>query len=210
MTTPPRRNGIRRLVSAQLVLLAALLTASCASNRLVASWVDPVAEFQAEDILVVGVAHRETVRKLFENSFVEDFEKEKIQAVSSYTVASSKDTPSYDTILEAVAETGTKTVLVTRLVSAVEKTNTQMAVGREYMVFEQAEMQPVFMNPNPTYSTNTKVKLNLEARLYDVASKKMMWSATSKVTDPVMTKKYIDKVTDLFMADMKKNNLLQP
>ncbi len=208
MKTPTPRLRICRTVFSQLVLFTVLLTASCSSKTIVASWVDPVGEFKAENILVVGIAHRETVRKLFENSFVEDFEKEKIQAVSSYTVARTKDAPDYDAILQAVEETGTKTVLVTRLAGIKEKTNTQMALGREYMVFEQAEMASIFMNPNPTYSTNTKVKLNLEARLYDVASRKLVWSATSKVSDPVMTKKYIDKVTDLFIEDMKKNNLL--
>lgn len=208
MTTPLRQFSRQRVISICFALIAALLVASCSSKSIVASWTDPAADIRAGDTLVVGVAQRETMRKLFENSFVEDLRKENIEAVASYTVTGTGEAPDYDAIINAVSKVESTTVLVTRLAGVKEKTNTQMAVGREYMIFEQAEMAPIFMNPNPTYATNTRVKLHLEARLYDVGTRKMIWSATAKVTEPVMTKKYIDKVTDLFMADLKKNNML--
>ena len=208
MTIPSARLLTIRQITSVLFVLIALGLASCSAKSIVSSWTDPAAGVQAGDTLMVGVAHRDTVRRLFEDSLVEGFSKENVKAVASYTVAGTEETPDYDAILTAVARTGSKTVLVARLANVSEQTTVQRALGREYMVFEQAEMAPIFMNPTPAYATNSTVKVQLEARLYDVVTKKMIWTATSKVTDPVMTKKYIDKVTGLFLADLKKNGLL--
>ena len=208
MTISSARQLTIRQITPVLFVVIALCLASCSAKSIVSSWADPDAGVQAGDTLMVGVAHRETVRKLFEDSLVEGYAKENLKAVASYTVIGAGETPDYDAILTAVARTGSKTVLVARLANFSEQTTVQMALGREYMVFEQAEMAPIFMNPTPTYATNSTVKLQLEARLYDVETKKMIWTATSRVSDPVMTKKYIDKVTGLFLADMKKNGLL--
>jgi hypothetical protein len=192
-----------------LALLAALLMGGCSGARVGESWVDPgMSRATVEKVLVVTVARQGTVRKLFEKSFVDGFMEEGVEAIPSHLVIQKEGKPDYDSVLAAVSEVKAGTVLITRLANVVEKTNRSMATGNQYMVLERAPLEPIFFDPNPAFASKTTVKLKLESRLYDVASKKLIWSATSNLKDPVMTRKYIDSVTSGFLGSLRSNDIL--
>ena len=60
----------------------------------------------------------------------------------------------------------------------------------------------------PTGSYYEKITVMLETNLYDVKTEDLLWSARSESTDPVMTREYYQKLIDLFLNDLKKDNLL--
>lgn len=191
------------------LLLFSVLLSSCGTGKIVSSWSG--AEIKAmsfDNILVIGVARNATTRRLFENSFVEDLQREGKNAFVSYKIETMKDNPTTDTIIQAVKETGADAVLLTRLNGAEEKTLTQESVGRTYMDLDSAPLDTVYFLPEQSTSTYTRVRVLLESRLYDVETKQLIWSATSRLKNPVMTKKYMEKATDIFIKDLKEKKWL--
>lgn len=196
------------------VLLTVLLLSACtARNRLLASWVDPAVAGtgqKVEDTLVIGVARDATIRRLFENSFARGLQGQGVRSFTGHTVAAVEKTINYDSVVQAATDTGAKTVLITRLVDVRQSSSTGDSVGRVYGVLKDAPMEAGMLTSSTTQvtSTTTQVKLHLESLLYDVKTRKLLWSARSEVTDPVMTNRFIDTATELYIADLKQNGLL--
>lgn len=185
-----------------------LLLAGCASNRLVSTWSDPAAGVLQGDVLVIAVTHQDTLRRLFEESYVNLLEGEGLDAVPGYTVTEGGKPVGYDNVVSAVKKTGVGTLLVTRLSDVSAKTVEQMATGRKYDTLDTLEADPVFFNPVPKQATKTTTRMKLVSKLYDVQSRKLLWSAITESKDPVMTSAYIDKLTSMIVADMKKKQLM--
>ncbi len=191
------------------LVLTFMLLSSCAKNKIVSSWSAP--EMKTADIktiLVIGVAHNATYRRLFENAFVQDLKREGTAAIPSYNLKILEGMPTPETVIQVVKETGADAVLLTRMNSRSEKTYTREAVGRTDMALDRAPYEPVFMLPDQTTTTSITIRVVLESKLYETASKNLIWSATSELKDPVMTKKYVEKATVLLVEDLKKANIL--
>jgi len=196
------------------LLLSLLVVSSCASkNRLLSSWVDPTiggTGQKIEDVLVIGVARDATIRRLYENSYARGLQREGVHTFTGHAVEAVKKTVNYDTVVQAAEVTKAKTVLITRLIDASTKSESSDSLGRMYGVLKDAPMDAMIMAAGTAQvsSTSTKVKLQLESLLYDVKTKKLLWSGIVEVTNPVMTNKYIDSATRLFIEDLQKNELL--
>lgn len=193
------------------ILLVLLLLASCASNRLLSSQVQPAAAGKkVEDVLIVGVFHDQLVRKLYEKSFARGLSGVGVTSFLGHVALPEKEPINRDTVIKAVELTGAKSVLVTRLTEIRSTTSTKDAVGRTYDSLDDAPFAPGMHYAMSSLSTSsaTTVKVQLEALLYDVKSRQLLWSAAAEVVDPVLTNRYIDTVTVLYIEDLKKNNLL--
>ncbi|WP_136799101.1 MULTISPECIES: hypothetical protein [Desulfosediminicola] len=189
-----------------LLLLTVLLSASCTSKRLISSW-SAEGDYQAREVLVVGVAHHESIRKLMEETVVEDLFKEDVTAIASYSIDGVRGKVDYDAVYDAVRLTDSKTVLVLRTVEVAEESGSQIAVGNSYDFMDNGSFQPLFA-PRATYANYSRVQYTIEASLYDVNTKKKVWSAESRLTDPVLSKKYVSEADKLFIKDMKRNGIL--
>ncbi|WP_163337486.1 hypothetical protein [Desulfopila sp. IMCC35008] len=189
-------------------LFCLLLLAGCASNRLVSSWSDPAAGTVQGDVLVVAVTHQDTVRRLFEDSYVTLLQGEGLTAVPGYTVTEGGKPVSYDDVIAAIGLTGSKALLVTRLSDVSVKTFEQLATGRKYDTLDVLEADPIFFNPVLKQSTTNTTRMKLVSWLYDVQSGKLLWSAVTESKDPVMTRDYINKLVRMIVADMKKKQLM--
>lgn len=204
MKDRPRRMHL--LVSLALFLL---VISGCASSNMVSSWHDPLVENNVQGtLLVVAVSHRDTVRKLFEDSYKEALDTGGITVVPGYTVTGPENPVSYSAVVEAVAETGADVVLVTKLANVSENTVQQLATGQKYDTIDNLEKDSIFFNPMPKQTTKTTTRVQLISRLYDVKSGKLFWTAITESKDPVMTKKYIQSLTGLIVDDLEKKNIL--
>ncbi len=65
-----------------------------------------------------------------------------------------------------------------------------------------------FFQSRVPQTSATKTFVYLESSLYNVKTGQLLWSATVEAKDPVMTKDYMKKVTNLFIKDLKKEGLL--
>ncbi len=193
------------------VLVFVGLTA-CASNRLLSSWVDPAATGKkVENVLVIGVFRDTMARRLYENSLVRELKKEHVNGFAGHNVEAVKESITYDSVVKAAGESGARSVLITRLAEVSSKTSTSMdSVGRIYASLEDAPISAdqLYLSPSVTTSSKTTVKVQLESLLYDVATRKLIWSARSEVTDPVLSNRFLDTVTSIYVADLKKKGMI--
>jgi len=191
-----------------------LTIASClSSTRIIHSWTDSsVSRYRVSNVLVIGVSRQNATQRLFEDTFVEAFRTKGIKAAASYKMAGWDLKPERQTIEEAIAKSGAKTVLITRVVDRKTKVSTYPGhvnyipspyyrgmygyYGRSYRV----------VHTPPMISTSQVVCL--ESNLYDVASEKLIWSAQSEVIDPKITEKEIKNFVKVLMDDLRQNHLL--
>lgn len=189
-----------------LMIALGLLAVSCSSKRIISSW-SAEGEYKAEEVLVVGVAHHESIRKLLEETVVEDLFAEGVTAIASYSIDGVRGKVDYQAILDAVRHTGSKTVLVMRTVGVVEERGSQLALGRTYDIMDTGSFQPLLV-PQETYANYSRVQYTIEASLYDASTRQKVWAAESKLTDPVSSKKYVSQVAALFLEDMKRRGIM--
>ena len=196
-------------VSLLLTISVALLLSACSSSKLAKSWADPALQAPLTgEIFVVGVTHQETMRRLAEDSLVEGIMAEGGKGAASYTVMENKGEVNLEEVKSAVLASGAASLLVVRLADTATVTLSQDATGQNYDTIDKLERDPSFWNPNPKQSVRTTTRLTLLARVYDVETKQMVWSAHAHFVDPVMTKKYTDNMAKLFIKDLKAQGLL--
>ncbi|MFV0437389.1 MAG: hypothetical protein ACK5PS_08365 [Desulfopila sp.] len=195
-----------------LLLLTALVVSSCsAKTRLLSSWVDPgvsETDWKIEDALVIGVSRDATTRRLFENSYARGLQRHGVRAVTGDTVDAVRNTITYDTVVQAAESTGVKAVLVTRLKDASTRSVTSDSLGQMYSIFaDEPIADGPLINPGPS-STTTRVQWQVESMLYEVKTKKLLWSGVLELADPVMTNRYIDSATRYFIDDLQEKGLI--
>ncbi len=196
-----------------LVLFLGLMLSSCASNKLLSSWDDKSFEqHNLGKVLVIGVARNETKRRIYEDTFVSSLTHAGINAIASYTVTKQSIEPSEKSLREVVKKTGVQSVLITHLVSKNEKDYYQpsnVILGTNSYTPGLYGYYPFIYNSvysSGSYSSTTKVIL--ETSLHDVKTETLFWTARTESTDPVMTRKYYQKLIDLFLHDLARKNLL--
>lgn len=192
---------------AVLLLFTLLLISACGKQKLTSSWQnDALGEKKVEDVLVIGLARHPTTRNIFEKAYVEDLMAEGIKASASHKVAEEPLEPTKEALLKVVKKSGAKTVLITRLNNKKRKTYYQDATGPISSAYE--EPYGAFFQSPALQTASTKIFVYLESNLYDVQTEKLIWSAMAEAKDPLMTKDYMKKITDLFISDMKDKGLL--
>ncbi len=159
-----------------------------------------------EDVLVIGLARHSTTRNIFEKAYVEDLVAENIRATPSHKVIEGTLAPTREALLKVIKKTDAKTVLITRLANRKNKTYYQDATGPITSSYE--EPYGAFFQSRTPQTAATKIFVYLESNIYDVQTEKLIWSATAEAKDPVMTKAYMKKITNLFIKDMKGKGLL--
>lgn len=189
------------------MLLVAGLFVSCAQHEITSTWKnEALPEMVLEDVLVIGQAKHPTTRRIFENAFVEDLVAEGVEAKVSFTHNVQGNIMTRETLLKVIGETEAKTVLITRLVDRRHKTMYQDSVNRTTSIYEEP-YGAYFDSPAPQ-AASTKIYVYLESKIYDVKSEQLLWSASARCKDPVMTKKYMGEITDLLVMDLKLKKLL--
>lgn len=206
-------NGFIRLL---LCALFSTLIFSCASTNLTTTWHDSdySGKDVLQDVLIIAVTKEESVRRLYEDRFVEKLEESGIHAVQSYALQKSDIEPTRDAVEKAVAETGASFVLITRHVTTDTKQHYRPPepvsvfadpyYSRVHRYYPLAYRE-VHYTPGYTYNVTTVL---MESNLYDTATEKLVWSAQSQSIDPKMTQKYIDGLIDVFAKDLQTKGLL--
>lgn len=197
------------------LLICSFFFSACSANRLLSSWTEKsLDQYTLGKVLVVGVANDETKRRIYEDTFVSSLEKIDVLAVPSYTICKQAIEPSTEDLKEVVEKSEAGAVLITHLVGKneadyshpsqqINSIDTHFSHGlyRYYPAIYYSVYAP------GNYSGTTKVIL--ETNLYDVQTEKLIWSARSESIDPVMTRKYYQKLISLFLDDLVKQNIIQ-
>lgn len=194
-------------------ILTCLILISCASTKLTRTWTDPKYRgSQYSDLLVIGVAEQEDIRRSFEKKFAEKLEKVGIKAVESSTVMSKDQKIEKEAVLAVVERTGVDGVLLTYLVAVKEKEvaspSATYAPVDDYHGGSAQDMFSAYEKGPATQYYSTRVKVRLETNLYDAKTEQKVWSARSRTLNPKSDTALMDSVIDALVKDLKKNKLL--
>ena len=197
-----------------LLSLVASLTA-CATTQIEESWTLPgyMAPAPAErKVLIVTLAADETVRKAFENDFVQQLDKNGILAVASHQWLADGTKVNRETLRPIVAQNGITSVLVSSL-RGIEKSQTyqppeQIGPGDNlyrnfdtYMVYSSSGQ-----NEPGTYVEMTEYLL--ETNLFNVKTEKLSWSVKTRTTEQATLKEGVESIVNAVMKQAAKDKVL--
>jgi hypothetical protein len=188
---------------------------SCGTSKLVANWHDEAfaGRHIVQDVLIIAVTKDETIRRLYEDEFVETLSKDGVRAVASYTLSQPDIKPTKEGVDAAVKEAGAQSVLITRYLGT--DTKEHYRPPQRTMIYADPYYRGIHgyypMAYGEVYSPGYTVKvttISLESNLYDTGSGNLVWSTRSESINPSMTKKYVAELVKLFTGDLKKANLI--
>lgn len=195
-----------------VAIAVAVVLAGCAATKIVTEWSNPdYASPRFKKILVIGVSKQPSIRRTFEEEFVNKLKAAGVDAVPSYLYISEDGQVDEARLHEAVRKANADAVIITRLVRVEKKT----------------EVSPGFYQPAPAatlgfyrgYSTawlgyyeppriyQYEVYIS-ETSLYDVTKNQLVWTGTAETTDPGDIGNEIKRYVDIVIDALKSKKIL--
>lgn len=167
-----------------LVSALAVMLSSCAHTKIVKTWQDPGYRGHPKKILVLAVAGSPTVRILFENQMVGQFEKHGLTAIASHGLLPDDLVIDKEALLALVRDQGVDTVFIARPVNRKEVQTlrpgvmTYAAGGMAYSDSSD-DFPSAVMVAGSVYMPGTYAEedVTVEMALFNVSTKKRFWSA---------------------------------
>ena len=192
-----------------LIFLAAALTA-CTTAKPTSEWRDQsyVGE-PFDNILIVGIANKETARRTFENTFVERLVEDKINATASFALIPVETRPSVESIKAVISDIKFDSVLVTHMVGVTEKETYHPGTYRVdtnrgfYDYYDYVGGYAY----EPGYYIQYKL-VKLETNLYDAQTEQLVWSMQSETMNPDSEKGLIEAIIRTVIKKLKTQKLI--
>jgi hypothetical protein len=187
-----------------------LLVAACATTQVTSVWKDPAfTAGQMKKVLVIGMSEKVSLRRVFEDAFVERLEARGVKALPSYPVFPDGKLTDQK-LVDELMESGADTVLIARLVES--KTVEQVVPASTTMVPRQSvDLYGYYATTydyvyNPGYVTESRVAV-VETNLYDAATKKLIWTGQSdtlvKGAQDDLVKSFVKTLADRLFGSLK-------
>jgi hypothetical protein len=195
-----------------VAIAVAFVLAGCAATKIVTEWSNPdYASPRFKKILVIGVSKQPSIRRTFEEEFVNKLKAAGVDAVPSYLYIPEDGQVDEARLHAAVKQANADGVIITRLVRVEKKT----------------EVSPGFYQPAPAatfgfyrgYSTawlgyyeppriyQYEVYIS-ETSLYDVTKNQLVWTGTAETTDPGNIGNEIKRYVDIVIDALRSKKLL--
>ena len=207
-----------------LLILFIMLMGGCTSTSLTRVWKDAAFnEKSINSIMVLGVAKHDDVRQLFEDLFVDAFQKKGVTAVPAYKIMPENRKLTKENIMdhkEIIKETAANnhlgTVLFTHLVRMGEEQkdldgqkwdagpkSSYRDMG-SYSIYVYRDVG----SPGPPSRSVKRQFVRLNTNIYDTASEKLMWSASSESVDETSPDTIFNQLIKAVMGQLKKDKLI--
>jgi hypothetical protein len=198
-----RKRGIIGI----LVAICLMVVTSCLITTLDSVWKDP--NYQGgklNKVLVVGVAKRPTVRRLFEDKFIAELKVRGTDALSSYTIIPQEGMLDKATVESKVKTLGVDAVLVTRLVNR-KKERTYTPSTYHYGGWYGRYSRGYGYVTSPGYYTEYET-VNLETNIYETQTDKLIWSALSDTVLGGSVEVEIESLVKVIIKSLSDNQLI--
>jgi hypothetical protein len=188
------------------IVAAVLLLSGCATFSVTNEWKDPAwAGPPASNILVIGVARSDTMRRLFEDTFARDLSAAGVRAEASYAAIPSGHDGSAK-LGDVVRSTGSDAVLVTRIQRVEDRINvTPGGPGPGYGGFYGWYGGAWDTTPEVTQTT----VVTLETSLWDVRSQKLVWTVTTQGLASNDIPKATNELSKTLIPKMKADGVIR-
>lgn len=186
--------------------IVAVLLSGCATFSVTNEWKDPTwSGPPASNVLVIGVARSDTMRRLFEDTFARDLSAAGVRAKASYASIP----PGHDgsaKLGDVVRGTGSDAVLVTRVQRVEDRINTAPSgPGPGYGGFYGWYGGAWDNTPEITQTT----VVTLETSLWDVRSQKLVWTVTTQGLASNDIPKATNELSKTLIPKMKADGVIR-
>lgn len=191
-------------------LLLLVILISCTTAKPIMEWRDPsYIGDPFENILIVGMSDQETVRRTFENTFVNELQRYNVSAAASFAVMPTEVRPSEESIKAIISDIKFDSVLVTHLVGVEEK---EVYQPPTYGVAPYGGFYGYYGHVGsyiyePGYYTRHE-RFKLETNLYDTQTEELVWSMQSETIDPSSEKALIEAKIKTVIEQLKQQELI--
>jgi hypothetical protein len=202
-------NPSRQLKIWSLFLLAAVLTA-CTTAKPTMEWRDQGYSGEPFDnILIVGIANQVTVRRTFENTFVDRLAKDNIKSTASFALMPAETRPSVESIKAVISDIKFDSVLVTHMVG-VKETETYhpglYLTDIDRGLYDYYDYVGGYVYKPGYYTKHKQVKL--ETNLYDANTEQIVWSMQSEAMNPNSEKALIEAIIKTVVKRLEEQKLI--
>ena len=184
------------------ILVFLLLLPSCTTTKLKSVWKDASYDGYIHNIMVVGMAGRNSVRKFFEREFVKQFKEYGTKAVASVDLIPSLEDLNEDVILAQAMQHGIDMIMTTHIMGLDEKSSyhpprnfhTYYSMTHAYVHAKEHSSQTV----------------SLASNIYETKTENLIWSVTSKTVDTKQsTYEIVKSVSKVMIKNLRKNGLIR-
>ena len=195
-----------------VAIAVAFVLAGCAATKIVTQWSNPdYASPRFKKILVIGVSKQPSIRRTFEEEFVNKLKAVGVDAVPSYLYITEDGQVDEARLNEAVKKANADAVIITRLVRVEKKTEVSPgfyqpapAIGYGfYGGYSSAWLG--YYEPPRIYEYEVYIS---ETSLYDVTKNQLVWTGTAETTDPGDIGNEIKRYVDIVIDALKSKKIL--
>jgi hypothetical protein len=199
-----------------LILVVLLFVAGifgCATTEVTAVWKDGAYQSQPKKVLVISLFKDQTVRRMAEDEFKSHLKFSGVDAATGYEVFSGSELPTKEKVVEQVKAGGYDAVLLTRLIDtrterrAVSAGPTYAAphYGMSYGGYYGQGYSTIYAT---TYQVDDKFAV-VESNLYDAATEKLVWTATSDTWMADANQKLVKDFVAIMMGSLRKQKIVR-
>lgn len=192
------------------VLIVCLALAACGSTKLVNQWSNPAyTALSFKKVMVIGVARQSSIRRSFEDEFVNQLKAAGVDAVPGYQYIQEEGQVGEERLRQAVAQAKADAVIITRLVKREEKTQVtpgfyQPPAGLGFYGWYSAGWVGYYEPPRVyQYDVYTS-----ETSLYDTVKNQVVWTGTAETTAPGDIDKEIKNYAEIMISALKEKKLI--
>ena len=192
--------------------LIAVFATACTRGPLTSTWTEPgTAPQPYRDLVVFGVAPNPTIRRAYEDNFVDALQAAGVRARAAHTLLSDRDVGSAKAVQEAVGKSGADGVIITYLAAQADDANpvwksthvVPSIYGKLYPYYGRILSDVT----TPGYYADYNA-LRLEANLYNAARATLVWSGRSETLDPNSEQTMISEVIAAVIDKLKADGFL--
>ena len=202
-----------RYVSTIVIGSVFFLTA-CAGTKFLSVWTDSTYSGGTfNKIMIVGVSDKLSNRRIFEDELVKQFKSHGTEAISSATHIPIMKELNESAIKETAQKLNADAVLITHLEGVSEKTVFHPPVHdysanpnyNRFGYYYRSVHQHVY---TPGYVATYKY-VRLENKLYETATEKLLWAATSETFDPDTVNSVVESLAAIVIKSLKEKSLIR-
>lgn len=204
----------------KLILLSVLILTACSSTSLVENWKNPdIVLFDADKVLIVGMAQDQDARERFESKLKEEFDKRKVDAMRSLDVFdvdfshSEKTEEELDNVEQSLLDKGFDAILFTKVIGSEDRQsflktlsqwdNYQGRFNDDYLRHQKIQYDEGYYDTFTVYHAQTTLYCICEGK-----ERAMIWRGSIDITDPQDIEKSVDDYIKLVVKAMEEQDLI--
>ncbi len=193
--------------------VVASLLSGCAATKVTSVWVNENYQGDGIDnVFVVGVSKDSTIRRIFEDEFVSQLEKQGIKSTASYNILTDEEVQDEQKLDSIVKESDSDAILITRLINMRKDTQyippdyVYAAPPHSYGGWHGYYSRAYMVNPGYTVEYEIAV---LETTLYDLNTDKLLWSARSDAATHGNVERHSKEFAQSIIAKLTETKLIK-